>query len=124
MIWKKTAMEEENHQKQFKLAIELMKEIDFELTASDLKKACDVHRKTCMLLDVVRKNPPDLITALTKSIEMENHLAELHVESALHVKDDSIKKMFRALQQADQDHVKSLQLLLSIVSLPNAEMHA
>jgi rubrerythrin len=69
-------------------------------------------------------NPPDLITALTKSIEMEKRLADLHVESALHFKDDSIQKMFQALQQADQEHVKSLQHLLSIVSLPHAEMRA
>ena len=123
-LWAKTALEEENHQKQFKNAIMLMEEIDFELTLTDLKNACDVHRKLCLSLDLVKKNPPDLITALTKSIEIEKHLAELHVQTAVRFKDDSVIKMLKTLQLADQEHVKSLQQLLSLVSISNGERNA
>lgn len=121
LLWKKTALEEENHQKQFELASRLRDDVEFDLNA-DLDRMYRIHQKLGNLLEHVHRNPPDIVTALTKAIEMEAVLADLHLDSSVHIHDESVRKMFLALQEFDQDHVKSLQYCLSIKMLPNAEM--
>jgi len=120
-LWKKTALEEENHQKQFELAYRLREEIEFDLNA-DIDRFNRIHQILSNLLEHVRQNPPDVVTALTKAIEMEERIADLHLESSVRFHDESISKMFQALQAFDQDHVKSLRHCLAIMSLPKAEM--
>ena len=120
-LWKKTALEEENHQKQFELAFRLRDDIEFDLNA-DIDRFYRIHQILSNLLAHVRQNPPDIVTALTKSIEMEERIADLHLESSVRFHDESIRKMFQALQEFDQDHVKSLRHCLAVVSLPKAEM--
>lgn len=120
-LWKKTALEEENHQKQFELASRLRDDVTFELHA-DLDRTYRIHQKLSTLLEHVRRNPPDIMTALTKAIEMEETLSDLHLDSSVSFQDESIKKMFQALREYDQDHVKALRHCLSIVLLPKAEM--
>jgi len=120
-LWKKTALEEENHQKQFELAHRLQDDIGFELTA-DIERPQRVYQKLNHLLEYVRQNPPDLVTALTKAIEMEENLVDLHVDSSVRFHDESIKQMFLAMRAFDQDHIKSLRLCLVAMMLPQAEM--
>jgi rubrerythrin len=120
-VWKKTALEEENHQRQFELASRLSNESAMDLNV-DLNRTLQIHQKLDNLLNHVRRNPPDIVTALTKAIEMEGVLAALHLESSVHFHDESVRRMFLALQEFDQDHVKSLQHCLSIQMLPKAEM--
>src|SRR5450631_3361737 len=69
-LWKKTALEEENHQKQFELAFRLRDDCEFELT-KDLERALSIHHKLTSLLDHVHHNPPDIVSALQKAVEME-----------------------------------------------------
>jgi rubrerythrin len=120
-LWKKTAMEEENHQKQFELANRLRDDVDIDLNA-DFDRFYRIHQKLNKLLVHVRQNPPDIVTALTKAIEMEESIADLHLESSVRFHDESISKMFQALQAFDQDHVKSLRHCLAAVTLPKSEM--
>ncbi len=120
-LWKKTAMEEENHQKQFELALRLVAECDFEL-GYDVERALNVNRKFIQLLQYVRKNPPDLKTALHKAIEMEEAIADLHMDSAVRFKDKDTHDLFKAMYDADQGHVESLKLYLTIAELSNTEM--
>jgi rubrerythrin len=119
--WKKTALEEENHQKQFELANRLRDDIGFDLDA-DIDRTYRIHQKLNNLLVHVRKNPPDIVTALTKAIEMEESLSDLHLDSSVRFHDESVRKMFQALREYDLDHVKSLRHCLSIMMLPQAEM--
>jgi rubrerythrin len=119
--WKKTALEEENHQKQFELANRLRDDIGFDLDA-DIDRTYRIHQKLNKLLVHVRKNPPDIVTALTKAIEMEESLSDLHLDSSVRFHDESVRKMFQALREYDLDHVKSLRHCLSIMMLPQAEM--
>jgi rubrerythrin len=120
-LWKKTALEEENHQKQFELANRLQKAGGIELNA-DLDRAYRIHQKLVKLLEHVRQNPPDIVTALTRAIEMEESLADLHLDSSVHFHDESLRRMFQALLAYDQDHIKSLRHCLAIRMLPSAEM--
>jgi rubrerythrin len=120
-LWKKTAMEEENHQKQFELAYRLREDIEFDLNA-DIDRFYRIHQILSNLLAHVRQNPPDIVTALTKAIEMEERIADLHLESSVRFHDESISKMFQALQAFDQDHVKSLRHCLAAVTLSKSEM--
>lgn len=120
-LWKKTALEEENHQKQFELANRLRDDVGFDLDA-DLERIYRIHQKLAYLLDHVRQNPPDIVTALTRAIEMEESLSDLHLDSSVHFHDKSIAAMFQALREFDQDHVKSLRHCLAIMMLPKSEM--
>ena len=120
-LWKKTAMEEENHQKQFELANRLRDEIGFDLNA-DIERTYRIHQKLSNLLGHVQQNPPDVVTALTKAIEMEESLSDLHLDSSVRFHDESTRMMFQALREFDLDHVKSMRHCLSIMMLPHAEM--
>jgi len=120
-LWKKTALEEENHQKLFELAIRLRNECEIEIV-TDYNKACRVYEKLTALLSYVRKTPPDIFLAITKAIEMEVALADLHIDSSTKFKDIQIKNMFITLQSQDQEHIGSLRRHQSVLFLPRAEM--
>lgn len=121
-LWKKTAMEEENHRNQINLAMRMRDEIE-SLLPNGLDVAYQIHHKLKHLVVGVKNNPPVLVTALKKSIEMEERLAFLHVESAVRFKDESIQKMFNALRAADREHITALRRQLAIESLAFTEMH-
>ena len=120
-LWKKTALEEENHQKQFELAGRLRDNADFFVEA-DLERTYRVFKKLQTLLEHVRKNNPDMITAFSKAIEMEERLADLHMETSVRFGNNSIKELFKAMRDFDQDHIKSLKHCLAILMLPKADM--
>jgi hypothetical protein len=53
---------------------------------------------------------------------MEEVLSELHLDTSVKFHDASIKDMFLAFRDFDQDHVKSLRHCLAILTLSKAEM--
>lgn len=108
-LWKKTALEEENHQKQFKLALRLFDEVDFDITPADMDRAAVVHKKVSAYLRSVKRTPPDLVRAFTEVIEIEEIAADLHAQTALHYKDDSVQKLFIALGSSDREHIELLR---------------
>lgn len=120
-LWKKTALEEENHKRQFELAARLRDDADFEIEA-DFVKTYRIFHKLGILLQFVREQNPDLETALTKAIEMEEYLADLHMESSVRFNDKSVGEIFQAMRDFDQEHVKSLRHALAVVKLPRSEM--
>jgi rubrerythrin len=121
-LWKKTAIEEENHKMQFELALRLMNETEFEVPKESLKLAYSIQYKLLKLTDLVKSNKPELLTAVSKAIEMEDKLANLHVHTALKFKDESIRRLFKALSEDDCGHVSNLQRYQTILRLPNCEM--
>ena len=120
-LWAKTALEEENHKKQFELAFRLRDDVGFDLTV-DMDRITRIYQKVSNLLLHVRQNPPDIVTALTKAIAMEESLADLHLDNSVRFHDESIRKMFQALGEFDQDHIKSLKHCLAVMTLPHSEM--
>jgi rubrerythrin len=122
LLLKKTALEEENHRKQFELVLHLRDEVEFEITPADLRRAWHIHAKITELLNVVKQKRPDLINAFTLAVEMEERLADLHVESAVRFKDESLVRLFEAFGRSDQEHVSALKRYLTILLLPGSEM--
>lgn len=120
-LWKKTALEEENHKRQFELAARLCNDTDFEIEA-DFVKTNRIYHVLENLLAHVREHNPDVITALTKAIEMEEYLTDLHMENSVRFNDKSVGEMFQAMRDFDQEHVKSLRNQLAVLMLPNTDM--
>jgi len=120
LLWKKTALEEENHQKQFELALRLLDDTDFEVPEDSLMRAYSILEKLLKLLKHVQNNKPELLTAVSKAIEMEEKLADLHVHTTLIFMEESMHKMFMALNKADVGH--DLQRYRMILNLPHTEM--
>ena len=121
LLWTKTALEEENHKKQFELAYRLRDNVGFDLNA-DIDRINHIYQKMSKLLLHVRQYPPDIVTALTKAIAMEESLADVHLDSSVRFHDESIRRMFLALGEFDQEHIKSLRHCLAVMTLPQSEM--
>jgi len=121
-LWKKTALEEENHRKQFELASLLLKEAEYEVGYDSLRRAYLVQYKLVKLTEIIKDNKPDLLTAVSKVLEMEEKLADLHVYTALNFKEESMQKLFKAMSDSDCDHIAALQRYQTILYLPQCEM--
>lgn len=121
-LWKKVALEEENHLRQFEVADRLYRWSEYELTV-DLERAQWICKKMDALLEYVRQTPPDLDTALTKAIEMEETLADLHMTTAVKFADETIQKLFKAMAGSDQEHIQSLKRHIYIMNLSRTEMN-
>jgi len=121
-LWKKTALEEENHQKQFELALRLLDDTEFEILNDSLTRAYAIQYKLLNLMNNIRSAKPELLTAVSKAIEMEEKLADLHIQTSLKFREESMQNMFKALSEADRGHVSDLQRYRSILYLPLSEM--
>lgn len=121
-FWKKAALEEENHRKQFELALHLLNETEFTVSKGSLKRAYSIQYKLLKLLEHIKSNKPDLLTAVSKAIEMEEKLAGLHAYTALDFKEESMQRLFKALSEADRDHVDDMQRYRAILFLPLSDM--
>jgi rubrerythrin len=108
-LWKKTALEEENHQKQFELALRLLNDTEFEVPKDNLKRVYSIQHKLQKHLEQIKHNKPELLAAVLKALEMEEKLADLHVHTSLHFRDESMQNLFKALSEADSDHVADMQ---------------
>lgn len=121
ILWEKTAQEEENHQKQFELANRIRDDITYDINI-DIDRICQIHQKLGTLLKNAHESPPDLVTALIRAIDMEESLADLHLDSSVRFQDESLRKLFQAFREFDIDHVKSLKHCLAITTLSQTEM--
>jgi rubrerythrin len=111
-IWKKTALEEENHESQFVLAEKLLDDMlaipfqDQSTSGAELEKIRALRRE-------FTAQPPDLVTALEAAILFEEELAEFHMENVLLYSDEEHHKMFEAMMGHDREHAESLKKLLA-----------
>jgi hypothetical protein len=121
-LWRKTALEEENHQKQFELALRLINEVEFEVPEDSLKRAYSIQYKLLKLMNHIKSNKPDLETAVSKALEMEEKLADLHVQTSLTFKEESMQQLFMALSEADRGHVTDMKRYQTILHLPHSQM--
>jgi hypothetical protein len=121
-LWKKTALEEEDHRRQFDLALRLLHETEFEVEKESLKKAYSIQYTLLKQLEQVKLNKPVLHAAVADAVEMEELLADLHVQASLKFREESMKKLFIALGDADRDHVMDLYRYRTIQTLPYFEM--
>ena len=119
-LWKKTALDEENHQKMIELANRLRKDCEFELIA-DIEKPYRVYNKLSAFVAHVRQFPPAIVPAFKNAIEMEEALYDLHIESSVKFKEPQLKVMFNAFG-GDLQHIMALRNFLAVLMLPLTEM--
>lgn len=122
-LWKKAALEEENHQKQFGLALRLMNETEFEVIADSLNRAHSVQYKLIEFIERCKTSKPDLMTAVATAVVMEEQLANLHAYNSLNFKEESMQNLFKALSDADRGHVSELQHYMDILYLQQSEIN-
>jgi rubrerythrin len=120
-LWKKTALDEENHQKMIEFANRLRNDCEFELIA-DIEKPYRVYNKLSLFVSHVRQFPPEIVPALTNAIEMEEALCDLHIGSSVKVKDPQLKIMFKGIGDEEREHIKALRNFLTVMMLPLSEM--
>ena len=108
LLWKKTALEEENHESQFILAEKLANGM---LTVPLLEE--DSVERELEKLRALRRdfevNPPTLTRALEAAIILEEDLAKFHLEKVLLYSNEDDRKMFSAMMDHDTDHAEALK---------------
>lgn len=107
-LWRKTAQEERNHADQFNLAIKLrigMVE-SVNLDRDWAEKALKFARS---VLERVKNSPPDLHSALLIAIDLEEKLSGFHMDCLAGFTNESFRKMFKAMMEADEGHVQALR---------------
>jgi len=124
VLWKKAALEEENHQRQFGLALRLLYETEFGVSKVSLKRAYDIQSKLLKLIDHVKDNKPELLAAVSEAVELEEDIAELHAYNALDFKAESLRNLFKLLSESDRDHIDALQRYRSTLSDPTVIWNA
>lgn len=121
-LWKKTALEEENHQKLFELALKLWNDTEFDILHDSVRDAYSIQLKLIELMNRIKSKKPDLMVAISKAVEMEEKLEKLHAQTSLKFKEESMQKLFKSLSEADHDHIADLRRYRSILFLPLSEM--
>lgn len=107
-LWGKTAVEEDNHADQFKMASRLL--------GSGIKSLkINVSRANAVLTEVqsvyenVQKSPPSINDALLLAIKLENSLSNYHMDSISNFDDVHFAKLFTSMMSSDQDHIQALK---------------
>ncbi len=111
-LWKKTALEEENHESQFLLAEKLLEEMLVVPSRERNSSGMELERVRALRREFT-VNPPDLVRALEAAITLEEELAGFHLEKVLVYSDEEHRKMFEAMMAHDREHAESLKKLLA-----------
>lgn len=109
LLWRKTAVEEQNHADQFALAIKLRRGISCQV----ILDAAQADYKISQLqkyLSMIRISPPSLIEALESALKLEESITKFHLENIVLFEDPGLRKMFVAIKASDDRHIESLQV--------------
>lgn len=110
-LWLKTSREEENHAKQFVLAINLRREGAIAAVNIEMIRAAQVLEMVKGISESIPVSPPAAIDALCTAIKLEEKLSGFHVDAIASFRDESIKKLFHAMMLADNQHLKALETM-------------
>ena len=114
-LWEKTAQEEENHAKQFHLALKMKKTAVTGLNVS-IEKAEAALAKVEGILRMAKISKPGAREALELAVELEEFYIQFHVNVVAEFSDPSYRQLFDAMMAADHDHVQELKEALKSVS--------
>jgi len=107
-LWRKTAMEEQNHADQFTLALKLRKDLPCTVL-TDSARVESILSQLRIVIAKVKAEPPSLVDALNSAIKLEKHLSEFHIDCVARFENESYRKMFNAMMSSDNEHIESLQ---------------
>ena len=107
-LWRKTAVEEQNHADQITLVLKLRKglscHVDVDPSQIDFKIS-----QMQGYLETVKISPPTLKEAMALAIKLERKISSFHLDEIMVFEDESIKKLFSAMMASDQKHLESLE---------------
>lgn len=109
LLWLKTAMEEENHGRQFALVAKLRRKNIIKSIRIELVDAEVTLIYVRSLIRRVKAHPPSLEEALRIAIDLEKKLECLMMKNVINFVDQSYEKSFLAISNADINHLESLQ---------------
>jgi rubrerythrin len=110
-LWLKTAHEEDNHARQFELALQYDEKLGTVLVTSETAKALvGVVQEMRWRLAEGHTSPAK---ALRTAIELEERFADFHMTTVTTFGTPGLRKLFEAMMAADRDHVAALRAELA-----------
>ena len=112
-LWKKLALEEEDHATLIKGGIEEFEtigEFPHEILSGSLQDLKDTNKKLCALLEQCKNIPPSREQAFNIALEVESSAGELHFQHFMDKETNStIDELFQFLNRQDKDHAKRIR---------------
>ena len=108
LLWRKTAIEEDNHAAQFKLASRL-KGAGMEGVKVNTEKVTFILQSIESYMDKIKNSHPSPTEALSFAIHLEDTLSEFHMSTAVAFNDPELPKLFHAMMGNDIGHVTMLK---------------
>lgn len=107
-LWRKTAVEEENHAEQFTLALKMRKCLNMKSTIT-LETADKLIARLKNVIAGLPSNRLSLLEALEFAIKLEQYLVKFHLSCVAVFNDDSFQKLFNAMMASDQGHIAAIE---------------
>lgn len=109
-LWRKTAIEEQNHAEQFTLALKLKKGLQMHSTIP-LDTADKLITRLNTIIEGLPAKTLSLLDALEFAIKLEQYLVKFHISCVATFTDASFQKLFNAMMKSDQDHIAAIEAL-------------
>jgi rubrerythrin len=110
-LWKKTALEEENHAQQFKM-LSRMKGEGIETVKADASKVAAVLKKLDSLFEQVQGSAVSPADTLRLGIKLESYLKEYHANSVAVSGTPEMARLLNAMMEMDMEHEAMLERAL------------
>ncbi len=109
IFWKRIAMGEENHAKEFTLIAKLKRQNIIHTVGSDPIDAEIALIYLRSIIEKTRQNPPSVEEALSTSIKLEEILSPFHLQNIVAFTDSSFRKQFTKVIQAEQERIATFR---------------
>jgi rubrerythrin len=110
-LWSTLNVEEENHARQFVMAIKMGLEQVIIAADLDRAKATQSLHKIKTIYDKIRAVPPSLADALLSAIALERGLSGFHLNALAAFQDESMQRLFDAMMLADGQHLERIEAM-------------
>ena len=110
LFWKRTALGEENHAKEFDLIVKLRRQHVIKSSRSDLlldAKIALIYLQS--IIERTKQNLPSFAEALKTSVNIEEKLTRFHLQNIVTFSDPCFPKQFTRLIQAEQERKESFK---------------
>ncbi len=107
-LWRKTAVEEQNHAEQFTLALKLRKGLQIQSTIT-LETADKLIARLTNVIEGLPSNKLSLLEALEFAIKLEQYLVKFHLSCVAVFNDVSFQALFNAMMSSDQGHIAAIE---------------
>lgn len=113
-LWRKSALEEDNHAEQFKFA-ERLKGAGMEGVKSDISRIDTILQTLESYLDKIAHSQPTPIEGLQFAIHLEEVLSEYHMTNVVEFADNDLARLFKSMMDHDKGHIDSLKNALALM---------